>query len=291
QLTCYAVGLRFDEYLAVGRRFFVKHLLPAIDTKPDCFILSISRNDVRLLKATPKGCERIHPAGLPTSMQRELNLQGADRGEQVHSAMRGDLTLGKEAGVFHGQGGHRDTVKEEAVEYFQAIDQSIRPVLQQMPWPLVLAGVEYEVAMFRQASDYAHLAEEALYGNFDYTSDQQLHEQAMPIVQRLYEADRQTAFKTYHARLHNQLASDRIEEIVPAAHEGKVDTLFVDCKAEIFGRFDPQSKRVDISSNRDPALDIVDSTITQIIRHSGILYAVQRGELPSAAPMCAIFRY
>jgi hypothetical protein len=285
----YCLDVPVEEKLVVGRRFYVKHMLSAIGAKPEFFILSISRNKVRLLKATSQGCERLHPAGLPSSMKQGLNLQVADRGEQVHSGMRGGL--GKEAGVFHGQGGHRDTMKDELVEYFQLINQSIRPVLRQASWPLILAGVEYEIAIFRQMSDYAHIAGEVLYGGFDYASDRKLYLQALPIAQRFYDADRQNAFKKYRALVDRHLASDDIEEILPAAHESKIDTLFVDRSAEIFGRFDPAKKTIDIVSERDPALDLVELATIQTIRHMGTLYAARRDELPSAVPMCAIFRY
>ncbi len=287
----YWLGTPVEEKLVVGREFYIKHLVPAIGAKPEFFILSISRNTVRLLKATGGGVERVHPAGLPSNMKRALNLQVADRGEQVHSAMRGDLGLGKEAGVFHGQGGHRDTMKDELVEYFQLINQSIRPVLRGAQWPLILAGVEYEIALFRQLSDYAHIAGQAVYGGFDYASERKLYEQALPIAQRFYDADRQNALKEYRALVDRHLASDKVEEILPAAHEGKIDTLFVDCSAEIFGRFDPASRAIDVVNERDAALDLVELAIKQTIRHAGTLYAARRDELPCAVPMCATMRY
>jgi hypothetical protein len=142
----YWLAVPLDESVSVGRRFHVKPLLPAIGESPQFYVLAVSRNRVRLLKVTWHGVESVHPPRLPTSIKQALNLAGADRGEQVHSGMRGDL--GKEAGVFHGQGGHRDALKDEIVEYFRVIDEALRPVFRDQPWPLILAGVKYDLSMY-----------------------------------------------------------------------------------------------------------------------------------------------
>ena len=54
--------------------------------------------------------------------------------------------------------------------------------------------------------------------------------------------------------MERNLTSDDIDEIIPAACEGKIDTLFADCDAEVFGRFNPAKKSVEVVDNRDPAV-------------------------------------
>ena len=150
-MSHYHLSNPFEETLVVGRQFYVKPLLPIVSKNHQFFVLAISRNQVRLLKATSDGYERLELPGLPNNIEQGLNLQTADRGEQVHSGgIRGDL--GKEAAVFHGQGGHRDTIKDEVVEYCRLINESLQPLLRQTSWPLILAGVDYELAMYREAS-------------------------------------------------------------------------------------------------------------------------------------------
>ena len=181
RLVPYWLAILLEEAAIVDRRFHIKRLLPAISTPCQFYVLAVSRNQVRLLRATCRSCERLHVPGLPMSIKEALNLQGADRGEQVHSGgMQGDK--GKEAGVFHGQGGHRDTLKDEVVEYFRVINESLRPMLLERPWPLILAGTDYELAMFRNICDYNQLSDEMLYGNFDHVQDHALYQQALPLA-------------------------------------------------------------------------------------------------------------
>ncbi len=289
KLLVYWLAMPLDEAVIVGQRFYVKRLLPAIRVSQQVYVLAASRNHVRLLKSTWQGIENLRPPGLPANIKEALNLQVADRGEQVHSGMRGDL--GKEAGVFHGQGGHSDTLKEELVEYFRLIDESVRPVLRETPLPLILAGVEYELALFRMVSEYTQIADETLHGNFDYVEDYALCTQASQLAQRYYDTERRQALARYCALADTNLASDNIAKIVPAAHQGRIDTLFADPRAEEFGRYCPDRNCIEITSQPDPTLDLVELSIAQTIRHNGTVYAAAAGELPSACPLRAIFRY
>ncbi len=289
KLVHYWLSTPFDETLVVGRRFYIRPLLPALGVNPRFIVLAISRNQVRALKCEGDRYERLSLPGLPTNIEEALNLQTADRGEQVHSGMRGDL--GKEAGVFHGQGGHPDTIKEESSEYFRLVDEALRPILRQTPWPVILAGVDYEVAIYRAASDDVHIAEEFLRGGFDYVADQQLYAQALPIARRIYSAERQQAFSKYRTLLDRNRTSDDTEEIISAAHEGKIDTVFVDSSTELFGGYDPEKKSIEILPKRDPMNDLVELTVTQTLQHGGAVYPTTSDEMPEGSPMCAILRY
>jgi len=285
----YWLATPLDESVVVDQRFHIKRLLPGIDASPPFYVLAVSRNRIRLLKVTWHGMERLHPPGLPTNIKEALNLQGADRGEQVHSGMRGDL--GKEAGVFHGQGGHRDTRKEELVEYFRIIDESLRPVLGESSWPLVLAGVEYELAIFREVSDCSRIAEEMLFGSFDYVEDQTLCMHALPVAQKFYDKERRQQIAKYRSLADTNLASDDVEKVVLAAYEGRIDTLLVDYRGEEFGRFHPERNRIEFISEPDRALDLVELAIAQTLLHKGKVYAATPDELHAAGPLYAIFRY
>jgi hypothetical protein len=288
RLVDYCLSASLPEALIVARRFHVKSLLPAVSEPLQFFLLAISRNQVRLLKATHQGFERLSPPGLPINMRQALNLQGADRGEQVHSGMRG--ALGKEAGVFHGQGGRRDTLKQEVVEYFRTIDHSVRQVLAEAPWPLFLVGVEYELAIFREISSYRRIADEQLCGGFDHLNERALYAQVLPLAQRGVEQPRREAIARYTALADTNLASDDIKEIVPAAHEGRIDMLLVDPRQEAFGRYDVGTNRFEFANKPDPSLDLIELTIAQAVLRDAKVYAVG-DELAYATPLRAVFRY
>jgi hypothetical protein len=288
--TNYWLSTPVEEAVTVGRRFFLKRLLPAVSECPRFYVLVISRNRPRLLKVGWEGAENLHPKNFPVSFTTALNLQTADRGEQVHSAMRGDF--GKEAGVFHGQGGHRDTLKEELAIYVRMIDEATTPVIRRNTWPLILAGVDYELAAYRAASECDNIVDEALCGNFDYVEDHELVERGLPIAREFYDSERCSALSRYNELAATGLASNDIEAVVPAAHQGRIQSLFVDIGAAEFGRYCPGTASVEkLESKADPEFDLVEEAVTHTLRHNGEVYVATPRELPVDSALCAIFRY
>jgi hypothetical protein len=285
----YRVAIPFASTVVIDERFHVKRLLPAIHANPQFYVLALSRNQVRLLKASPHGFQTIHPLHMPASIEESLNLQPADRGEQVHSAMRGDL--GKEAAVFHGQGGHRDTLKEEIAEYFRLIDKSLFTVLRGRSCPLILAGVDYETTIFRDISSYKHIAKESLVGSFDFVSDRTLYEKALPLAKRDCEKMKRRALEKSRQLSQSDLAAYELEKIVPAAHRGQIDVLLVNPQAAEYGRFHPETNWVEFTRQQDPSLELLETATAQTILHRGTVYAVAPGELPSGHTLGAIFRF
>jgi len=284
----YWVDAPFNESCFIWHNFYIKPLLPLVRSLLHFFVLAISRNQVRLLSANANGFERLKPPHFPVSMKSALNLQGADRGEQVHSAMHGGT--GKGAAVFHGQGGHRDTLKEELVIYVRAISDALRPVLRKSSSPLVLAGVEYELALFRKALDYDHICESQLLGAFDHMDDQNLYDAALALALPFSDEPRKRAVNRYMKRADTLLATDDLEEILTAAHQGRLDLLLVRTGQDVYGRFDTEKGVLERVDEPNLDLDLVEVAIEQCVCHGGEVYAVDEA-LSSTSPMHALVRY
>ena len=116
--------------------------------------------------------------GMPRDMEQALNYDAGDRGHPANPAGRGDPA---KAGVPHSQGAERDTPKEDLARYFRRIDTALRPVLREQRAPLVLAGVQYLLPIYREVSSYPHITEPELPGNPDHLSEPQLHGRAADI--------------------------------------------------------------------------------------------------------------
>jgi hypothetical protein len=286
----YRLPQAFTELDVVSRRFHVKPLLPALSVGERFFILALSQNKVRFFEASRETIEEISVPNLPANMEAALNYSGADRGSQVHSAMRG--SLGKQAAVFHGQGGEADTRKEELVEFFRLVDGSLQPVLRDETAPLLLAGVQYLLPIYREVNSYPHLAKEESVGNCDRLSAKRIHQRAWPIVAPLFHLEREVAAAKFLRLAGTGKASANLQEILPAAQEGRVESLFVDVHALQWGRFDPNSSAVEFHEapqSRDD--DLLDLAAAKTLLSRGAVYAVERGQVPGGDMAAAVFRY
>jgi hypothetical protein len=102
---------------------------------------------------------------------------------------------------------------------------------------------------------------------------------------------RTAAIAKYRQLVGSERASNAVEQIVPAAHAGRIETLLVDPRGAIPGRFDEAMNSIDFITEREPEYDLVESSVAQTLLHRGTVYPVGREELPSSRWLRAIFRY
>ncbi len=283
---------RFDELTAVNCRFYVKPLLPLLSGTQRFFILALSQNDVRLFEASQFQILQLDVDALPGNIKAALNYTSVDRGQQVHPAMKGSGALGKQAVVFHGQGGEKDTHKDELVQFFRLVDAAIHPVLTAASAPLLLAGVAYLLPIYREICSYPHVAEEQLEGNCDHLTPNQLRERAFPLVEPVLQQNREKAAKRYIDLAGTSLASDDIARILGAAYDGRVDILFIDSRIPVWGSIRIDDRMVEVHKSRQIGDDdLIDLAATQSLLHRGMVYSVEHEQLPSHGSVAALFRY
>jgi hypothetical protein len=153
-----------------------------------------------------------------------------------------------------------------------------------------LAGVRYELALFRKVIDYAHVVDEQLLGSFDRVSDRRLYEQALPIVEKFADKTRHDAIANYSRLTDTIRGTDEPDEIIPAAYEGRVDLLLVDHRCKLLGKYDVESKSLDLEVDGECETDLVEEAIAQTIIHGGRVFPVV-DDLRPGKPLRALIRY
>jgi len=287
ELRAWRLPLAFEESLDISPRLAIKRLLAAADRGERFLLLALSQNDVRLFSVTRSEITRLAADLLPENERAALNYAGADRGEQVHSAMHG--SLGKQAAVFHGQGGEKDTAKRDLEQYFQVVARALQPLLARETAPLLLAGVDYLLPIFRSTCGYPQLAERHLAGNCDLLSEEQLFARSWEIMQPTFDRPRQQALERLPGLLGTGRASADAAEIASAALAGKVETLLADVTARELATVDPTTLRV--TPDARGTEEVVNLAVAETLTHAGQAFAVAPSELPGGGPLAAIYRY
>ncbi len=149
---------------------------------------------------------------------------------QLHSSGSTGGMSGSGSVTFHGQGGGSDeSAKKELLRYFRLVADGLTEFLQEDRAPLVLAGVEYLLPIYKEANTYPNLIDTVIKGNPDLLSADELHKSAWEIIRPLFQAAQEEAFAHYQqlAGQASERVADTLEKIVPAAYHGQVETLFV----------------------------------------------------------------
>jgi len=158
--------------------------------------------------------------------------------------------------------------------------------------PLVMAGVEYLLPIYREANTYPHLVGEGIPGNPKGMSADQLHKAAWQIVKPLFTKAQTEAIAQYRQSSGTGLTSSRIEEILSAAVHGRVAVLFIALDVQRFGTFDAERGEVRLDEAMQPGdVDLLDFAALQTVLSGGKVYALPPDDVPDRLPLAAILRY
>jgi hypothetical protein len=277
-----------EETVIVNDRFDIKPLLPLLEDKL-FYVLAIAQNDVRLLECTPHSCRKVElPVDVPKSIFEAIKPGDGHEHQTVRHAGPSTNPFGM-AGSYHGQ--MTDIQKKEAEDrmfYYRQVDDGVRRVVKDPNALLVLAGADSTVPYYRQGSDYRNLVEACIPGNPERVSNNALHDKAMELLEPVWRKrlnQLQEQYGTAHA---HRLASNNINQIVPAAAQGRVGILFVAPENRHPGKFDSDNLFVDDRSQEE---DLVDAAAVHTLMTGGELVVVKREQVPGNGEIAAIYRY
>ena len=276
------------ESVVVGERFLVRPLLPTLDIGKRFLVLTLSQKHVRLLEGNGEAVHELDVAGTPDSLAEALNIDEYERSVQFHSGTPGTGTGGgRRAAMFHGHGGIPDVTKKNLKHYFRMIDRGIHDLLRDDDAPLVLAGVEYLLPLYRETNSYHHLVSEAILGNPDDLSPSEIHRRATDLLGPHFNERIEKDQIDLERLTGTKSSSADLKAILPAAVEGRVRVLFVSDRKSEWGRFDPSSGRVEIHAESESGdSDLTDLVTAETLFRGGTVHA-----LPEQAATSAIFRY
>jgi len=283
----YRLPVEFQPSVVLAERFNVKPLLPLFNTEGRFYVLALSQKDVRLLVCSRYGVKETRPEGMPRNIDEVLKVDAVGKRLRSRSSSSGGTGP-------RGSTAWTDEVytKENVLRYLQQIDKTLRSVLKDERDPLIVAGVEYVFSLYRDVNTHPSLVETAIIGNPDQASAEELHAQALPIVEPWFLKEQEEARVRYRQSLGTGLASNNLEEIVPAAHHGRVGYLFVEVGKEKWGTFNPETgKTVLHNGGKQGDEDLIDFAAVQTLGSGGKVYAVHRDRMPDREPVAALFRY
>jgi Bacterial archaeo-eukaryotic release factor family 7 len=286
----YRLPLKFDELLVVTDRFHIKPLLPLFSNDGRYYILAISQNEVRLFQCTRHITNQIDLKGVPNSLAEALKYDDPEKQLQFHT--RTPSGTGQRAAIFHGQGVGTDDAKNNILRYFQQIDGGLRSLLREERAPLVFAGVDYLLPIFREANSYPHLMENGISGNPEGLKGEELHGEGWKIVEPYFLNAQEEAIAKYKHLVGGERTSNSLKEIALAAYDGRIEILFVPVGVQQWGVFDSDKHAVHLHYDPEPGdEDLLDFAAVHTYLNGGTVYATKTEGMPDETPLAAIFRY
>ncbi len=299
----FRLPIPFEEIAVTSRRFHLKPLFPLIASNKRFYVLSISRNEVKLCLGTLYNLTEIESKQIPSDIQEALWYDENDGSRnRLHSGPRYSSTHGsaKNFAQYTAHGGESDDLASGAHEtllrYFREIDSGVVATLDgDQSTPLLLAGVNHYLPIYREANTYAGLMEnEIVSGNPDGLPSRTLHEKAWKIMEPAFRVSEEKAIAEFKEVYHTDAsrASDDLKEIVPAAFFSRVDTLFVPVGKYVWGKYDPTRNTVVIHDHQEPGdEDLLNAAALQTYLNGGTVHALDPEKMPVEDVIAARFRF
>ncbi|MDP2183650.1 MAG: hypothetical protein Q8K99_13925 [Actinomycetota bacterium] len=281
----FSTDTSLTEQVCVSDRFLMRPMVPVLADGERYFVLALSKKQVRLLEGARDELTEVGLSGAPASLADALKYDDYENQVQFHSlatAAGGQHPGGRS--MFHGHGGTADIEKTNIERYLRMVDKGVHELLHDDDAPLLLAGVDYLLPIYRSINSYPHLVATALPGNPDELPIAHLRQQALAALAPHFRKELEADMRTLEEMDGTTSVTRDLTAILPASHEGRIRVLFVAEDTPVWGLFDPSGGAVDIHPQRLPSdRDLTDVAVAETLLHGGDVHTLAVGPtLPAA---------
>ncbi|MCC5789603.1 MAG: hypothetical protein JJT75_08205 [Opitutales bacterium] len=288
-----------NESVHVGSDFRFRPLFPWFTEGEKFILLALNLNGIELYEGDRYLIEKVAlPESIPASLKEAMQYDEADPAMSFHSGGNAPTHQSHRHGaMFHGDGGEKDVRKDQILRFFREVDRGLHTYLQDKNCPLLTAGVEYLHPIYEEANTYGKLRPENLPGAPENKRLEELHGEAVALLEPQWEKALQEQVERFrnHAlagETGDGKVADQVEALLPAAYQGRVDTLIYHPTAQIWGKFDPQSGEIDPGPRDENGnIDLIELAALHTLKHGGSVHLDGQGVLPSEFAMAAVLRF
>lgn len=175
-------------------------------------------------------------------------------------------------------------------QHFDQVDAAVREAASEETMPLVVLGARHLQDAYRDVSAYPDLLLPTITGDLVNLAPETIHRHAWSLVEPELRAHEYAAADECHAQQGIGRTVTEPGELLAAARQGRVDTLFVSIEATQWGHHadEPVIVRLDDTTTVSEQLDEV---TVAVLRYSGSVISVPENRMPGRAPMVATLRY
>ncbi len=278
-----------EDALYVNDTFNIAPLIEAISNKENYYVLTLSKHDAKFYQGNAFSLSRYEVDGLPNGMDDVVQFEEKEGKQLFRQGSKG----GSGSANFHGHGEGTLTDKDAIITYFQEVDRTLcAEVLHDKNLPLLLAGVEYLLPIYKSISKYTHIVDEVLTGNHDFDKEHLLFEQVKELIIPHVTKLKMVALKNYHNQIATSLTASMPETILQASRYARVATLFVSKGQHIWGKFDETDGGIEIHKERQLGDEcLISRASVNTFMHGGEVYCLPQEEMPYDSTIAAILRF
>jgi Bacterial archaeo-eukaryotic release factor family 3 len=279
------------ETSSIGDTFELRRWLPLKDSDREFYILALSLKHTRVIHCTSHSSEEVElPRGTPVSLDEVMQTEPPDH--NLENKATGGQATGSMKGVMFSTSTDAEAKDAWVRHFFVQLDRGVSALFRNNDAPLVLAGVEHELAEYRRVNTHPRLAQAQVIGAPDGLRGGEMHRRALDALRAQAPEPIARLLETFDKLVGTGHASTHAQDVVKAAYEGRIAYLFVRPDAEYKGNFDEVRQKVKRNSDQpvEPR-DLLNDAVIETYRHGGIAFALPADKMPNGVPVASIYRY
>ena len=291
----YTLPINFETYVYVSDHFYIKPLVTMFSGDGRFYLLHLQLEDVKLYEATRYSIGEVDVEDLtPNQLEDRVGYDYEEK-HRKHKTQRNNI--GAHPSGTSTQHGYEATTrdrKNEIERFFRAVDKGIYGILHNESVPLVVACQDSYFPIYKEVSRYNNLYHQVVPGNpeADYDSMYHLHEAALEVLEPHFRKELDTKVEEFR-ELNPERTSSSISDIFPAIYEGKVDTLFLENREDLWGNYNENMASVQVDEESTSGnLSLLNLAAVKVIEQGGQVFLLEREFMPNKdSKMNAVFRY
>jgi len=165
-------------------------------------------------------------------------------------------------------------------------------VLHDKNKPLLLAGVEYLIPIYKGISKYNFIVDDCICGNQEHENVNSLYAKAREKLVPYFQQRTNKALENYYNQIATSLTSSIPEDVIPASFYAQISDLFICRDEHIWGRFNEQDNKLEIHrGQQDGDDDLIDRAAIKTYLNGGGVYVLEKEKMPKEAVIAAFMRY
>ncbi|MEP6560501.1 MAG: hypothetical protein ABJD68_05405 [Nakamurella sp.] len=294
-LRQFKVPLPLTEQVVVGPGFHLKPLLPLLTADGTFYVLTMTADHARLYTASRFTFTEVTDSNLPARAD-------ADRSESDQQAPVQAVSVVRPRAGFAGSGnvwaeGDRPTQWREGrlSDFARQTAKAIEHQLTANPQPLIMVADAKTVGQFkkiRSTNVFGPLLAGVIEANPDAMTPDQLHSGACALMHKHLDAPRAYAEEQLNTLLgrNDARATAVIGEVVRAAYQGRVDTVFLPQHEAVWGRYEQDTDQVITGSGIGQG-DLLEAAAVQTLHHGGTVHLLSETDPRGPHAAAAVLRY
>ncbi|MDG1729497.1 MAG: hypothetical protein P8K68_07845 [Algibacter sp.] len=285
----FTVPVRFEAFNYVANSFYLSPLMPMFVGDGSFYLLTLELEDVKLYEMTRHSITDVIVNDLiPARLEESVGYDYEEKNLQFRTQKEG-----YGAATFHGHAESDRARKNEITRHFRAIDKGLMTILNDKKLPMLIASQDYLFSIYKKVNTYKHLQKNHITNDPVETDKFLLHEIAWEMMAPVFDEERKEkieAFKQYEGK--GKTSSD-IKQIVPAAFHGKIDTLFIENREDIFGIYHTKKEKVEIRKNLEKTnVSLLNMAAIKTFLQDGKVYLLEKDDMPNPySKINALYRY